>query len=79
MVLSQEIDIKLCQIYTKIHIYAMFYKSSRFKEIIFSKKRKQSENNYIPQKPENLRLAPILIFILFIFFIFIYFNFISHF
>ena len=66
MVLSQEIDIKLCQIYTKIHIYAMFYKS-RFKEIIFSKKRKQSENNYIPQKLENLRFAPILIFILFIF------------
>ena len=39
----------------------MFYKS-RFKEIIFSKKRKQSENNYIPQKLENLRFAPILIF-----------------
>ena len=37
MFLSREIDIKLCQIYTKIHIYAILYKSCRFKQIIFSK------------------------------------------
>ena len=34
MFLSREIDIKLCQIYTKIHIYAILYKSCRFKQII---------------------------------------------
>ena len=31
MFLSQEIDIKLCQIYTKIHIYAILYKSCSIK------------------------------------------------
>ena len=36
-VLSREIDIKLCQIYTKIHIYAILYKSCRIKQIIFNK------------------------------------------
>ena len=35
--LSREIDIKLCQNYTKIYIYEILYKSSRFKQIIFSK------------------------------------------
>ena len=37
MFLSREIDIKLCQIFTKIHKYTILYKSSRFKQIIFSK------------------------------------------
>ena len=37
MLLSREIDIKLCQIYTKIYIYKVLYKSSMFKWIIFSK------------------------------------------
>ena len=35
MFLFRGIDIKLCQIYTKIH--TILYKSSRFKQIIFSK------------------------------------------
>ena len=35
MFLSQEIDVKLCQIYTTIHIY--IYRNSRYKQIIFSK------------------------------------------
>ena len=34
---SQEIEIKLCQIYTKIHIYAILYKSCSMKQIIFHK------------------------------------------
>ena len=48
MFLSREIDIKLCHIYTKIYIYKIMYKNSRFKEIIFrtcfckSNKRRES-------------------------------------
>ena len=48
MFLSREIDIKLCQIYTKIHIYTILYKSSRIK---------QSKNEDIPERPNyNLGL-----------------------
>ena len=31
MFLSREIDLQLCQIYTKINLYTILYKSSRFK------------------------------------------------
>jgi len=31
MFLSREIDIQLCQIYTKINIYTILYKSSEFR------------------------------------------------
>ena len=61
MSLSQEIDIKLCKIYTKIHIYAILYKSCSIKQII-QQIRNQSENDDIPQKSENLRFAPVIIF-----------------
>ena len=37
MFMSRETDIKLCQIHTKIFIYTILYKSSKFKQIIFSK------------------------------------------
>ena len=37
MFLSREIDIQLCQMYTKINVYTIFYKSSGFKKIKFSK------------------------------------------
>ena len=67
MFLSREIDIKLCPTYTKIHICAILYKSSRFKQIIFNQIRNQSENDDIPQKPENLRFAHVIIFIFFYF------------
>ena len=50
---------KLCQIYTKIHIYAILYKGCRFKQIIFSKYETNIKKNYIQQKPANLRFAPI--------------------
>ena len=37
------------------------YKSCSIKQILFNYKRNQSENDYIPQQPENLRFAPIII------------------
>ena len=37
MFLSREIDIKLCQVYTQIHRYAILYKSCSIKQIIFNK------------------------------------------
>ena len=44
MFLSREIDIKLCQIYMKIQIYAILYKSCSIKQIIFiPQKLNQSE------------------------------------
>ena len=48
--------------YTKIYINAILYKSCSIKQIIFNKYTKQSENYDIPQKFENLRFAPIIIF-----------------
>ena len=64
---SREIDIKLCQLYTKINIYTILNKSSRFKQIIFNQIRNQSENDDIPQEPEILRFAPIIVFFYFAF------------
>ena len=40
-------------------MYAILYKSSRFKQIIFSKYANNLKNDYIPQKLENFRFAPI--------------------
>ena len=37
------------------------YKSCSIKQILFNYIRNQSENDYIPQQPENLRFAPIII------------------
>ena len=37
MFLSREIDIQLCQIYAKIHINAIMYKSCSIKQIKFNK------------------------------------------
>jgi len=54
---SIEIDIKMCQNHTKIHIYTILYK-----QIIFSKSATNLKS--IPQEPENPRFAPIFIFIL---------------
>ena len=67
MFLSREIDIKLCQIYTKIYIVAILYINSRFKQFILKKIRNQYENDYIPQEPENLRFGPNIIFLIFTF------------
>ena len=37
MLLPREIDIKLCQVHTKININAILYKSCSIKQIIFNK------------------------------------------
>ena len=52
MFLSREIDIKLCKIYTTIHIYTILYRNSRVKKIIFTNyatnlKTKISQRNLI--------------------------------
>ena len=38
MFLSREINWKLCQIYTKVYVFKILHKNSRFKQIIFRKK-----------------------------------------
>jgi len=55
MFLSQEI-------YTKIHIYAILYKSCSIKQIIFNKYETNLKKDFIPEEPKNLRFAPITIF-----------------
>ena len=63
-------DIKLCQIYAKIHIYVILYRNSRFKQQIYN----QSENEDITEKP-NCNLGLIYYFIiLFLFLIDIIYN-----
>ena len=66
MFLSREIDIQLCQNYTKINIYTILYKSSGFKKIKFSKCN-QSEKDDIPEKA-NCKLG-FLLYLLFLFLI----------
>ena len=65
MFLSREIDIQLCQIYTKIKIYTILYKSSRFKLRSNSAISNQSENDDIPEKA-NCKLG-LLLYLLFLF------------
>jgi len=59
MFLSQEIDIKLCQNYTKTDICQILYKSCSIKHHI-QQVRNQSENNDTPEEPEKFKFAPIL-------------------
>ena len=56
MFLSREIEIKLCEIYTKIYIYTILYKNSRFKRIIFSKYITNLETTISPRSLRNLGL-----------------------
>ena len=56
MFLSREMDLKLCQIYMKI--YAILYKSCRFKQLIFSK-YKTNLKKTISYK--NLRISGLLL------------------
>ena len=60
MFLSREIEMKLFQIYTKNQVYAILYESIGLNRLYSV--RKQSKNDYIPQEPENLRFAPVIIF-----------------
>jgi len=54
--LSREIDIKLCKIYTKIYIYKMLYKISRFKRIIFRKSTTNLKTTISKRSLRNLGL-----------------------
>ena len=47
--------------YTKTDICQILYKSCSIKQIIFNNYAK-SENDYVPQEPENLRFAHIIFF-----------------
>ena len=53
-ILSQEIDIIVCQNYSKPYIYKIWYNNLGFKQIIFSK------NDDIPKEPENSGLLSLL-------------------
>ena len=66
MFLSREIDIKLCQNYTKTYTYEILFKSFRLQyeneTDLIQQIRNKFENYYIPQEPKNLRFAPVIIF-----------------
>ena len=70
MFLSREIDIKLCQIYTKIHIYAILYESCSIKQIKFNK---YSTNLKKTISHRSLRISGLLI-LYFLKFLFWTFN-----
>jgi len=57
MFLSREIDIKLCQNYTKTYICKILYKIRSIKQVIFNK----SENNDVPEELEKLKFATFII------------------
>ena len=61
MFLSQEIDIKLCQIDTKIYIYKMLHKNSRFKRIILSKYTTNLKTKISQRSLRNLSLLLLLL------------------
>ena len=63
MFLSQEIDIKLCQNYTKSYIYDISYKIRSIKQTIFNKYATNLKTTISYRiEPENLRFAPVIIF-----------------
>ena len=59
MFLSREIDIKLSQNYTKTYLCKILYKICNIKHI--QQIRNQSENDDIPEEPEKLRFASVII------------------
>ena len=54
MFLSWEIDIKLCQICTKIFIFDILYKNHRFKQAIFNKYPTNLETKISQRSLKNL-------------------------
>ena len=52
MFLSREINIKLCQSYTKTYIYEIWYKNLSFETDDIQQIRNQSENYDNPEEPE---------------------------
>ena len=61
MLLSQEIDIKLCQSYTKTYICKILYKIRSIKQIIFNKYATNLKTTPFPEEPEKIKFAPIII------------------
>ena len=61
MFLSPELDINLCQNYTKTNICKIWYKIRSNKTNHIQQIRNQSENNDIPEEPEKLEFDPIII------------------
>jgi len=61
MLLSREIDIKLCQIYTKIYININICVKIVGLNRSYSSIRNKSETDDIPDKHEKLRFAPFII------------------
>ena len=62
MFLSREINIKLCQSYTKTYIYEIWYKNLSFETDDIQQIGNQSENYDNPEEPEKLRFASIVIY-----------------
>ena len=56
MFLSREFDIKLCQ-NKSAYVYDSQYLTAHIQQI-----RNQSENDNVPENPENLRFAPVIVF-----------------
>ena len=67
MFLSQEIDIKLCQRYTKYYILEIWYRNQSYKQIIFSKYATNLKNDNNSEVPKQLRYTSIIIRIHYLF------------
>ena len=63
MFLSLEIDIKLCQKYTKTYIYQICRRVVVLNRSYSTNTKPIWKWLYIPQEPENLIFAPVIIFI----------------
>ena len=65
MLLSQEINIKLYQNYTKTYICKISYEIRSIRQIIFNKYATNLKKNDIPEEPEKLKFAAYLNLIIF--------------
>ena len=63
MFLSREIDIKLCQNYTKTYMYQILYKIRSIKQIIFNK---YATNLKMTISNRSLRISDLLLFLNFL-------------
>ena len=61
MFLSRETGIKLCQNYTKTYICKILYLIRSIKQIIFNKYATNLKTTPIPEEPEKIKFAPIII------------------
>ena len=58
---SQETDLQLCQIYTKINIYIQFCIKVVGLKRSYSTNMNQSKNDYMQQDTEIFRIVPFII------------------